>query len=127
MMVADTLITAEGTMSYNRKVFRASNGDIVGLSGTYADSLEFFRWYDAGREGPCPEGEHETLVLTTEGKLFEWYSGKVIPVSEEFTALGTGAEACIMAMLCGRTPKQAVALCKKIRSDVGGRSHVMRL
>jgi len=127
MMVGDTLIDTGGVRSFNRKVFRCGNGDIVGISGNYATALNFVKWYNGDKDKPQPRGDYECLVLDSYGGLTIWEFGVTMTIKDEFYAIGEGAQACLAAMYLGHTPKTAVQIAKKVNVQVGGRSHIERI
>ena len=127
MMVGDTLIDTGGVRSFNRKVFKCKNGDIIGVSGDYAKALKFVQWWEK-KDGPQPKGDYECLLLDTTGGLTIWEeNGTAITVKDEFYAIGEGAQACLAVMHMGGSPKKAVQIAKKVNVQVGGRSHIERI
>lgn len=127
MMVADTLVDAGGMVTYNRKLFRCDNGDIVGLAGDYSRALLFYEWYNGDRKTKAPRGDYMALVLKTTGDLIFWSEGECTPVEDEFFAIGDGDKACLAVMHMGGSPKKAVQIAKKVCINVGGRSHIYRM
>lgn len=127
MMVGDTLIDTGGVRSFNRKVFRCKSGDIIGVTGNYAEALRFVKWWDGPKDKRQPKGDYECLVLDHMGGLTIWEPDVSMTIKDEFYALGEGAQACLACMHLGHTPKTAVRIAKKVNVQVGGRSHIERI
>lgn len=98
------------------KVFRLSDGRIVGAAGNSADAHAWCKWLDNNKDGPCPiqSEQFAGLILQCDGSVL-WVDHKG---REELTptpcAIGSGQEIAIGAMDAGATPDQAVAIaCKR--------------
>lgn len=114
MMAADTQMDDGGTTSNIRKVFRV-NGDLIGFAGEVNEGLKFVEWYLTKDE----EGEEIALdntsavVLTKEGKIYTYESHLPIEILDPHYAIGSGAQAALVAMDQGHDPIQAIKIASK--------------
>jgi ATP-dependent protease HslVU (ClpYQ) peptidase subunit len=130
LMAGDSLAydSDSGVKSRSIKLWRV--GDvIIGGAGTAAGTELFAKWWKSGKKGDQPtKPEYKAIVLYSSGKIEIWAEDGPGPdrVLEPYTAVGSGAQAAMAAMLCGRSPVEAIRIASKIDLHTGGRVQVMR-
>lgn len=114
------------------KIFKIGDS-IVGVAGEVALTCAFLSWFR--RE--CPAGEmmgvddeeagFGALVLNSRGLFY--YSNCCDPdrIHDPFYAIGSGGNAAIAAMMCGKSPHDAVRIASKIDPSTGGAIKVLAL
>lgn len=118
MMAADTQMDDNGTTSNIRKVFN-TNGDLIGFAGEVNEGLKFVEWYLNKPEDPNEEYDEISLdntsavVLTKEGKIYTYESHLPIEILDPHYAIGSGAQAALVAMDQGHDPIQAIKIASK--------------
>lgn len=116
IMAADTQITSCNRKFRTSKVRRLACGGLIGSTGSLADIMKIQRWAEAGfTESAKPEfedsAEVECLVVTGAGKAFLLDDSlELMPLNDEFIALGSGGPYAMAAMACGQTPEGAVKI-----------------
>lgn len=113
-MASDTRVSGGPTHFPSRKVFEVA-GMLVGMAGRNVDCNAFLSWM---QEGSAPDKrptladseEFEAIVLSHEGLFY--YEGDCVPlkIERDFHAIGTGAQAAIASLMCGKTPRRAVEI-----------------
>ena len=115
MMAADSQAEMKNRSFHTRKISRV-RGALIGTAGGAEVSRMFVHWYAFGADlSDRPQGmDAVALVLDTNG-LFV-YEGNCYPVeiTDEFMAIGSGAEVAVAAMMLGKSPKEAVAIACKV-------------
>jgi len=105
----------------DRKVTRLPDGRIVGCCGSHSDASVFIDWLENGGEHPKLDEDFGALVLMKTGAV-EWYSGRPRPMTPQLpTAIGSGMDMAIGAMIAGRFPGEAVAIAAQRDIYTGGR------
>jgi len=103
-------------------------GTIVGVAGDYALAHAFVHWMKKGSEGkPPPLEDVSVLWLKPDGLWLFDSSASPYKLRDKFAAIGSGAQAALGAMHAGTTPRQAVAIAKRIDPNTGGRVYVKKL
>ena len=136
VMAADTMAHSSEKLCRSKKLFRVSNGEVIGFSGVWIDGKLFVDWYDKGadRDEPPPwrtQGDEKVnfnaLVLTADG-IYEWsYELVADRVLDDFWAIGTGSSAALAAMRCGRNAQEAIYIAMQIDPYTGGEVETMEL
>lgn len=121
-MAGDGQVSSNSTICNTglRKVHRLSDGRLVGVAGSAFHIAPFVDWLEAG--GDCPElGENfDALVLELDGKCWA-YNEKGLRIPEPApTAVGSGRELAIGAMLAGVSAAEAVRLAATRDNCTGG-------
>lgn len=136
VLAADSRLTVDngsGSRKHTcRKLFRKrvtegkkSFDVVIATAGESSPGMVFVDWYGTGK--PVPDlflhlgGDFLCLVLTPSG-LFEYdvyCRGELI--EEDFYAVGSGAQAALAAMHCGKSAIEAVRVAARIDSYTGGR------
>ena len=104
---------------------RDCGGYIVGLTGAAAVFERVWQWFSSGADiKKIPEGEWEALVWhKATGKLaiIEYGGGDYIYINpEEHHAIGSGADLAKVALVCGKSPVDALNLIMAYNKDTGG-------
>ena len=133
-MAADT----RANLDYNHTFFSSKKvwkcGDkIAAAAGSALDCCAFVEWVAGGcdkENRPTIDAEDDGfqgLILSHEG--LDYYERDCSPlhIDSDFYAIGTGAQAAMAAMICGKTPKRAVEIASKIDNMTGGPFTVIRL
>ena len=120
MMSSDSLCDDGGMRSKGQKIFESADGSILGFAGSFAQGYRFVEWFE-DEEGAPPECDEVTiLILDRKGKMTLWDGGHPTPVLEKFYAIGSGSHAAMAAMMCGKTPREAVKIACKVDTGSGG-------
>lgn len=117
-MAADSQFTHQGLITKGTKIFRVGD-DIIGFCGEVASGLSFVEWKRGKVDKPVDlDDDFEALVLSKNGKL-TYYGAKlvVMPVTEPFSAVGSGSHLAIGAMHQGATPEEAVKIACKVDTN----------
>jgi ATP-dependent protease HslVU (ClpYQ) peptidase subunit len=130
-MAADTQVNFGSSTFPSKKIFSTPHG-LVGAAGTSIDCAKFVAWVEAGmnlndRDELKDEDEFQALLLTHEGLFFfegDWVACRI---ERDYHAIGTGGEAALAALMCGKNPRRAVEIAAKIDSGTGGPVTVLTL
>lgn len=95
---------------------------LVGCAGSYSAIFKFLAWFERQTQDrpEFEDGSFTALVLDARGiRLFSdsTYGGWV---TDKFIGIGTGGMAAKAAMLCGKSPAEAVAVAIKCDKSSGG-------
>lgn len=115
-MAADSLIVTNFVDFPGTKIERVGDSLLGGCGDCNSIAL-FMDWYRRGkpRDWPIPPeklseiGEFEVLELSPHG-LFSWSSFLPLRVDRGMHAVGAGGQAAMAAMLCGKTPAEAIEI-----------------
>lgn len=119
VMAADTQVTAGNRKFRTHKVRRMADGGLIGGAGHLTNILRVQRWAEEGFSGELPElkdgeddeGEFECLVVMGDGSAYLLDSElELMPIHDEFIALGSGGNYAMGAMACGMSPLEAVRI-----------------
>lgn len=121
-MAGDGLVTSNGTVFGHSfiKIVRLPDGRIAGAAGSAFYLAPFFAWLENG--GDAPElGEHfDGIVLSPDGSC-RTYDEKCRSIPEETpSAVGSGRELAIGAMMAGASPLKAVGIAAERNTSTGG-------
>jgi len=118
-MAGDSAVDDGGTRARCTKIFRV-NGDIVGLAGSLGAGLAFIDWYKTRKEEPPSLSDTNIIILKSNGKIELWDESEYpMRFTNKFYAIGSGADAALAAMYCGKTPTEAVKIACKIDTSTG--------
>ena len=136
VMAADTIGHNAEKLCRSKKLFRISNGEVIGFTGVWMDGKLFVDWYDKGADRDKPpqwrtQGDEKVdfkaLVLTADG-VYEWsYELVADQVLDDFWAIGSGSPAALAAMHCGQSAQEAVYIAMRIDPYTGGDVETMEL
>lgn len=123
-MACDSLISwGEGEFATcDDKVIRIGD-ELVGSAGDTANIFKFLEWYRRGGERPEVDGDKsfEVVILSKKGIYIFVNSTYPMRLGDAIYATGSGAMAAKAAMLCGKTPEEAVAIAIKCDKNSGGK------
>lgn len=128
VLAADKLGTRTGFRSdFVTKVWRRADGVLVGGCGASSLTYAFTQWVLDGEEkfkrpGLRAEDENSAgaIIIRANGAMEEHDFMGWHPVSGEFWAAGTGAEAALGALHMGASAIEAVEVASKICIHCGG-------
>jgi 20S proteasome alpha/beta subunit len=110
------------------KVFRLSDGSLLGGAGQ-ADAVNDMRvWIDNGCIGKRPKTPDVAMLhLRTEGECLVYFNNGSPTQTGLPTAIGSGDHLAIGAMEAGASPEQAVAISARRDVNTGGKVSVLHL
>jgi hypothetical protein len=112
-----------------QKVYRLSDGRIVGGAGNSFDLIAWRDWLEAGKSADCPivSDQFAGLILTPDGAVY-WvdHKGRELPIPPP-CAVGSGQDVALGAMDFGAAPGEAVAIASRRDSHTGGKVSVINL
>lgn len=129
-MSADTQFNTGGTKSYGQKLFRLRDGSLLGGAGVMVDIARVAEWLNGPRKGRRPDASKvNALWLWPDGALWSINEGwPAIRLANKPTAVGTGDQAAIAAMVCfGATTRDAIKAAKVVDAATGGCVRTLRL
>lgn len=102
-------------------------GHVFGAAGTDSSIYKFYEWIKAGQPSERPQirtAERDSLIvleLTPTGRLFAWYDDLTrVPAPIPF-AVGSGGPFAMAAMLCGKSPRDAVKIAAQLDPGTSGK------
>lgn len=123
VVAADTLILMNDTILQEPvdKVFKLSNGNLIGCAGNYVDLLLFFDYLEGVTDEKSLEGvqERSSLIYVDKEGISLYDSGHLIPVGK-VGAYGSGSQFAYSALLMGASPREAVEVACKLDPYSGG-------
>jgi 20S proteasome alpha/beta subunit len=133
-LASDRRITSGYTISTTRKIFRLEDG-IIGFAGCATGINHFLSWFGNDRElKTFPEilYDHEfgvaALFIDKKKRVWEFqYSGSPILITTRHAAIGSGDEAALAAMMCGKNAIEAVKIVSKYNCSCGNGYDVLKL
>ena len=140
VIAADTRGTDEGYhpgIYRTEKLFRVDD-DIVATAGDDATGMIFVDWYGSKRKGgrrPKPPSalilgieaaSFCVLVLTKEGLFWADKWCRLIKITDEFYAIGSGAPYAMGAMAHGATAEDSVRTAMRWDPNTGGEVQTMK-
>lgn len=101
-----------------RKVVKIGKS-YYGVAGHLESMEQFFQWLRDG--GDKPKIEHDSFEgLEVRGKSVYWWGEALVPCKIRApTAIGSGTQFAMGAMLAGATAKEAVKIAAKLDSGTG--------
>lgn len=103
-------------------------GNVVGVAGAYAPCMSFLRWLKGEQEEEPDMDSVDAMVLTKDGRILH-YNGSVEPfeVEDEFSAIGSGAQAAMAAMHMGADVARAIEIASAVDVGTGGKVQLMKI
>lgn len=110
------------------KIRRASNGNLLGASGTAHGDMELMAWYEAGADPAAfppsqriAETNSQLLVIERGTKRVLHYLGTPYPAvfEDSFFAMGSGRDFALAAMMLSRDAAAAVWLACELCAECG--------
>ena len=123
-MACDSRISCD-TGEYSNgagKVLRIGDA-LVGYAGMVSAACKFLAWYaDQSKERPTFDDDDcvDAVVLTSKGIFSYSNSTYCMRIMEKHFCIGSGSSAATAAMLCGKTPAEAVKIAIKCDKHSGG-------
>lgn len=118
-MASDSQLSGDFRASA-KKIWKVK-GNIVGVAGAYAPCVQFVRWLKGELEDD-PDMEHvDAMVVTKDGRILH-YNGTIDPfeVEDDFSAIGSGAQAALAAMYMGASLERAIEVASLVDVGSGG-------
>jgi len=113
-IAADSAASAGNRTVSVCKLWKLSDGRVVGGAGTLADVIAAVDWLASGSQKklkPAVDADSSLLVVTPQGRCFEYGSDlRPIELLDTHTAIGSGSDYALGAMAAGKTAEQAVAI-----------------
>ena len=112
------------------KIFRLSDGSLIGFSGNAATGLEVRDWLNGGGEKPIFDSENNTdyLRIIQDGSITKCYNLRApLPVLLPYFAIGSGSDYALGALAAGATSEQAVEIATRFDENTGGGIDTLRL
>lgn len=125
-MAADKMIyTSHGKPIASRKIFKLDDGSLLGISGKSILMTQLLCWANAGfapdKIPPDQLNEDKYCLLAhvtnVDGviKIYRYENGPwPFELEQDFIVLGSGADAATAALMCDRSPAEAVKIAEKI-------------
>lgn len=126
LMAGDTLLVSD-VKANATKVFK-HRGAVVGVAGGYAHCMEFVKWWKDGAKGDPPDMEEvDAIVLTKDGRILCFnHHHAFFEISDDFTAIGSGAAAALGAMHAGASPRTAIKIASRVDMYTGNKPTIRR-
>jgi len=127
-LAADKMCADDWTARRVTKIRRLRGGEVIaGASGAADRCRALMAWLDAGGEFPAhlrtADQTHATvLAIFRDGRRVALYQREPEPIwldNDTPHAIGSGAEAALAAMHCGRTSREAVQVASLVCRGVG--------
>jgi len=114
-MAADTQCTGDYIVRL-QKVFRLPNGGVVGMSGKLTQSYSAVKWMLDGEQGDPPVFKGASLLIMQPDGSLSMVDDEfpAIPIMDKVAAIGSGAQAAMLAMTEGATAAGAVRKAAKV-------------
>jgi ATP-dependent protease HslVU (ClpYQ) peptidase subunit len=129
-MAADRKVTTGDTHYSTIKIYRVGK-EIIGCSGHNSAIFKLLRWIENGRKGKRPEmaknEQIEGLILTRKGLVTFSRDLETELIADDFYAIGSGRQAALAAMHCGKTPAEAVEVACLVDNHTRGPVDVMEV
>lgn len=134
-LAADKRMLAGDTAQSTTKLFRLPDGALVGITGDFCFGLEMVEWLKAGADPATFRSEWRdpskggcVLVVRPDRQVVSYESSPIpIPFSHSFCATGSGSLGALVALACGRSASEAVALACMFSSGCGNGVDTLRL
>ena len=130
-MIADTLL-ADGDCrvrsGYTDKIFRCSDGSLVGAAGDSDACWAFIKWAQAGRTDEYPtealkeSDKFEAVILTPAREILVYNSSKYPdPMIGDTFCIGAGSQFAMGALYAGASLEEAVKAAVALSTLCGGK------
>ena len=121
-MAGDGVVTGNGLIHafHFNKVFKLTDGRIVGITGTTYDMMPFVEWLENGGELPILSDDFEALVLIAPQECLTYNSKCLLAYQEVPAVAGSGGAIALGAMLAGASPFEAATIAAKRDTNCGG-------
>lgn len=124
----------EAVHGWSRKLARAPDGTLYGVTGNASECNTFLEWVDTGCIGPEPKAEKEAgdcssfcVMIASAGKPIRYRTARGDEVFEApYLAIGPGAVAAYGAMYAGASAVTAIDAAKEHANGAHGRVQSIR-
>jgi len=134
MMASDSKVDVGGGLSYPADKIKRLKKMLVGAGGNAGNCSRFLDWAARDFKEPIPkwhksdEESFLALVLRSDGLYFYAPSfPEPEKINADFFAIGTGGDAARVAMMLGKSPKEAVELACQVDGYSGLPVQVLEL
>ena len=133
VLAGDTLIIDDDTIDPGvvRKVFRLENGTLIGFSGSrpaiQLAMRELKKHTDKLTAMQSAGGAIEAIVVSTDGAVRQLEESGWTETGAPYYAIGSGKQAALVAMRCGKSAKQAVRIAMDFDPHTGGKVQSVKL
>jgi ATP-dependent protease HslVU (ClpYQ) peptidase subunit len=121
-IVCDSQVTHGNTL-YRADKVEVVRGALVGVAGGNEQTGQFLRWFkDGAKASKTPvitDPEFDVIVLDRSGLRIYTSSFEPDRITDPYYAIGTGSYAALAAMLCGKTPEEAVEIACRVDNNSG--------
>jgi 20S proteasome alpha/beta subunit len=111
-LAADSRATSSGMPYKAIKIFRLDDGAIFAGSGDYGQVCVVKDWVECsiGKSRPVAD-DFAGLYVAANGEAYRLESSLImLPLHEQFHAIGSGRDFAMAAMHCGRSAREAVEI-----------------
>lgn len=115
-MYSDSLCTSGETNFPSIKVYRV-RGELIGVAGTVSHIEHFMRWYMGTRRKPLDVADKDDFSAVVVNRKGIWdFHGGTMPdrVLRDYHGIGVGWAAAHAALLCGKSPTEAIEVACKV-------------
>lgn len=116
------------------KLFRLTDGAVLGGAGTYDQIVEIVAWVNEGCKNDAkpklPEDDGSDLLLVTPEGVAYWLTWpylRRVQINEPFAAVGSGAEFALGAMAMGASARRAVQVAMRFDPYTGKGINAIRV
>lgn len=128
IMAADTMEMTSFILQHEGTKLKKVGGIVYGISGSDTPAEMYLDWVAEG----CPQDNKPvtndgwTVIFVKDGT--SWLVDELLrPVSAGLPfAIGSGSVAAMAAMLCGKTPAQAIKIAMMLDAGTGGKVRTMK-
>lgn len=125
-LAADKLTCNGWTRGSTTKIFR-HGAELLGVTGSLPIGLEVRDWYAAGAvRSDFPTHNRDAdkgaslIVIKPDRSVWKYENGPIpFRVEGKFCAFGSGDEAALVAMYCGKSAAEAVGLVSMVNTTCG--------
>ncbi len=111
----------------DEKVVRLSDGRLIGCCGSREDGIAVVAWLNGEAQEPEVGDDFGALLLNLDGSA-RWMASKLKQCACDLpAAMGSGMEFAVTAMLCGKSPREAVEMAAALDTHTGGKITVLHL
>lgn len=113
--IGDTIMVTN-----RRKVYRTSQGVLLGCAGRSVDAQRFRAWFDDRNAAKPRLKEFQALALYADGRLEYWNEDMEPTEMQAPCSIGSGMDFALGAMMAGADPGEAVRIAATRDPFTGG-------
>ena len=119
-MASDSQLSGDYRASA-KKLWKIKGG-VVGIAGQYAACVQFVKWLKGEQDDPPDMEEVDAMVVTATGRILHYNSStEPFEVEDDFSAIGSGAQAAMAAMHMGASVERAIEVACAVDVGSGGK------